>query len=71
MSELPPVLTAEQLAERWNVCVGEIWRLCRQNKLGHFRVGRYIRIPRDVVLLRERGTLADQEETSIERRSST
>lgn len=71
MSELPPVLTVEQLAKRWNVYVKVIYQLCRQNKLGHFRVGRYIRIPRDVVLLRERGTLADQEETSIERRSST
>jgi excisionase family DNA binding protein len=68
MSELPPVLTAEQLAERWNVCVGEIWRLCRQNKLGHFRVGRYIRIPRAVVVAEEERAVSG---TSIERRSST
>lgn len=68
MSELPPVLTAEQLAERWSVNVSEIWRLCRLGKLGHIKVGRYIRIPRAVVVAEEERATRG---TSIERRSST
>jgi excisionase family DNA binding protein len=67
MSELPPVLTAEQLAERWSVKVSEIWRLCRLGKLGHIKVGRYIRIPRAVVVAEEERAVSG---TSIERRSS-
>lgn len=67
MSDLPPVLTAEELAERWSVKVSEIWRLCRLGKLGHMKVGRYIRIPRAVVLAEETQVLKTEES---ERRSS-
>lgn len=35
------------LAEEWGVSAGLIYKLCRQKKLRHFKIGALIRIPHD------------------------
>lgn len=50
IQHLPPVLTAEEAAQLLRVAESQIYRLCRQGKLKHARLGRWVRIPRQVVL---------------------
>lgn len=43
------LLTAEQLAERWQVPVSQVYRLTRNGQLPAVRIGRYYRYRIDVV----------------------
>ena len=45
--------TPETLARRWNTTARNVQRLCRQGKLGHFSLGRLLRIPPDCVVAYE------------------
>lgn len=44
-----PLLTAEQLAERWAVPKSHVWRLAREGKVQAVELGRYRRFRLDVV----------------------
>lgn len=50
---LPTMLTPSEFAEWFQVPESQVYRLCRLNKLPHVRLGRYVRIPRSVVLAAE------------------
>ena len=50
---LPDMLTAAEFAEHFRIPESQVYRLCRLNKLQHVRLGRYVRIPRSVVLQTE------------------
>jgi excisionase family DNA binding protein len=49
------LLTAEQLAERWQVKPSQIYRLSRERELPTVRIGRYYRYSIDAVEAFERG----------------
>jgi excisionase family DNA binding protein len=53
---LPPIpFTPETLADRWACSPNQVRALCRQGRLGHFRVGRGLfRIPQEAVIAYER-----------------
>lgn len=44
------MLTANQLAEKLNVSEQVIWRLARENKIPHIRIGRAMRFDLEKVL---------------------
>jgi excisionase family DNA binding protein len=48
-SEAATLLTAEQLAERWQVSVSQVYRLTRDGKVEPVRVGRYYRFRLDAI----------------------
>ncbi len=43
------LLTAEQLAQRWQVPKTQVWRLARDGAVPVVRIGRYMRFRRDVI----------------------
>ncbi len=55
------LLTAEELAERWQVAVAHVYRLTREGRLPTVRLGRYCRYRQAAVEAweREGGTTAD------------
>jgi excisionase family DNA binding protein len=44
-----PLLTADELAERWRVPVGHVYRLAREGRIPAVRLGRYVRFHPDAV----------------------
>lgn len=44
------LLTAEQLADRWQVTPGQVYRLAREGSLPVVRIGRYKRFRVDAIL---------------------
>ncbi|WP_280420063.1 helix-turn-helix domain-containing protein [Nocardia carnea] len=42
-------LTPEQLAEKWQISVREVQRMCARGRLAHMRIGRRIRISEQTV----------------------
>ncbi len=50
------LLTAEQLAERWQVPASQIWRLARNNAIPTVRLGRYVRFNPAAIEAFENGT---------------
>jgi excisionase family DNA binding protein len=38
------LLTPEQVAQRWAVGKSHVYRLCRENRVKHVRLGRYVRL---------------------------
>lgn len=50
-----PLMTAEQLAERWQVPVSQVYRLTREGSCPHVRLGRYYRYPIEGIVAWERG----------------
>lgn len=53
--ELRPIYTAQSLAKRWSCSAQHIRDLVKSGKLPAFRVGRLVRIPRNIVEEFERG----------------
>ena len=51
------LLTAEELAERWQVPVSQIYRLTRHGKIPTVRLGRYVRYHPETIEKFERGEL--------------
>jgi len=43
------LLTAEQLAERWQLPTSQVYRLTRKGRLPAVKLGRYYRYRRDVI----------------------
>jgi excisionase family DNA binding protein len=43
VSSAQRLLSAEQVAERWNVPKSQVWRLAREDRVPTVRVGRYVR----------------------------
>lgn len=43
------LLTAEQLADRWQVSKGQVYRLCREGRVPHIEIGRYYRFRLDAI----------------------
>lgn len=50
LGALPPLLTPEEAAEVLRLTSGHVLRLCRRGEMEHTRYGRWVRIPRRVVL---------------------
>jgi len=42
-------LSAHEYADEMKISVHTVWRLCRQGRLSHKRVGRSVRIPRSAM----------------------
>jgi excisionase family DNA binding protein len=55
-----PLLTAKQLAARWQVPTGHIYRLTRERKIPVVRLGRYYRYRVDAIERFETGDLAQE-----------
>lgn len=53
------LLTAEQLADRWQVPASQIYRLTRENRIPYVAVGRYYRYVPEMIERFERGELSD------------
>lgn len=53
--ELRPIYTPQLLAKRWSCSAQHIRDLVKSGKLPAFRVGRLVRIPREIVEEFERG----------------
>jgi excisionase family DNA binding protein len=51
------ILTAEQLAERWQVEKAHVYRLAREGSIPTIRLGRYYRFRADMIDAFERGEL--------------
>lgn len=49
------LLTAEQLAARWQVPKSQVWRLAREGAVPVVRIGRYMRFRRDAIEQWEEG----------------
>jgi excisionase family DNA binding protein len=49
------LLTAEQLAERWQVAPAHVYRLTRQGEIPAVKLGRYYRYRLDAIERREDG----------------
>lgn len=49
------LLTAEQVAERWQVPVSHAYRLAREGKVPHVRLGKYVRFKLDAIERFENG----------------
>lgn len=49
MSEWVEFLTVDEIAERWRVSRMTIYRMVESNELPHLKIGRSIRIRKDVV----------------------
>ena len=49
------LLTAEQVAERWQVPPSHAYRLAREGKVPSVRLGRYVRFRLDAIEAFERG----------------
>lgn len=50
MTDLPPPLTLEEVAERWNAPPLRVLKLCKTRRLRHFKIGKGVyRIPVDAV----------------------
>mgnify|MGYP001331269075 CR=1 FL=1 len=45
----PQLLTADQLAERWQVPKAHVWRLARAGQIPVVRLGRYMRFRTDAI----------------------
>lgn len=58
------LLTAEELAERWQVPLSQVYRLTRAGRLPVVRLGRYYRYRPDVIERFERGDASIQEPTA-------
>jgi excisionase family DNA binding protein len=54
VSERDQLLTAEQLADRWQVAPAHIYRLARQGVIPFVALGRYRRFRRDAIEAWER-----------------
>lgn len=52
-----PLLTAEQLAARWQIPTGHVYRLTRERKIPVVRLGRYYRYRVDAIERFETGDL--------------
>jgi excisionase family DNA binding protein len=52
------ILTAEQLAERWQVEKQHVYRLAREGKIPTIKLGRYYRFRADMIDAFERGEVA-------------
>jgi excisionase family DNA binding protein len=59
-SESTQLLTAEQLAARWQISTAQVYRLARDGRLPAARLGRYKRFRRSTIEAFE----TDQEKTS-------
>lgn len=55
------LLTAEQLAERWQVKVSHVYRLARDGNIPVVTLGRYRRFRVDAIEAFERGDEADRQ----------
>src|SRR5690348_4476191 len=51
------LLTAEQLAERWQVPKSQVWRLARDGRIPVVSIGRYRRFRLDAIEAWEAGTV--------------
>ena len=51
------LLTAEQLAERWQVATSQVYRLTREGAIPAVKLGRYCRYRRDLIEQWEAGEL--------------
>jgi excisionase family DNA binding protein len=58
------ILTAQRLAERWQVPVGHVYRLARSRVIPVIRLGRYYRFRLDTIEAFERGELGSTEEAA-------
>ena len=54
------LLTAEQLAERWQVPKSQVYHLTRSGAIPAVRLGRYYRYRLDAIDAFERGDVADR-----------
>lgn len=52
------LLTAEQLAERWQVPMSHVYRLAREGRIPVVKLGRYYRFRLDAIEAFERGETA-------------
>jgi excisionase family DNA binding protein len=53
------LLTPEQLAERWQVTKGHVYRLSREGKIPAVKLGKYYRYRLDAIEAFERGDAAE------------
>jgi excisionase family DNA binding protein len=56
MNNARQLMTAEQLAERWQVDTSQVYRLTRRGKIPVVRLGRYYRYRLDAIEAFEQGT---------------
>lgn len=50
-----PLMTAEQLAERWQVPTSQVYRQVREGTIPKVQIGRYYRFPMEAIEAWERG----------------
>jgi len=58
------LLTAEQLAERWQVPTSQVWRLARTDAIPTVRLGRYVRFNPAAIEAFESGTTTTKEKAA-------
>ena len=56
------LLTAEQLAARWQVPISQVWRLARADAIPTVRLGRYVRFNPAAIEAFERGETTPKED---------
>jgi excisionase family DNA binding protein len=49
------LMTAEEVAERWQVAPAHVYRLAREHRIPSVRLGRYVRFRPDAIEAFERG----------------
>lgn len=57
LKEYPDVLTVEQMSRALGVCTKTAYRLVRENKIEHLKIGRSYRIPKAHLISYMRFTL--------------
>lgn len=62
MSAIAKLLTAEQLADRWQVPPSHVYRLAREGKIPTVKLGRYYRFRPDLIEAWELGGKLDSTE---------
>jgi excisionase family DNA binding protein len=48
-SNMVKLLTVDGLAKKWEIPVSWLYRKCREGKIPHFRIGKYIRFSEEEV----------------------
>jgi len=65
MSAQQQLLTAEQVAERWQVPKGHVYHLTRTGQVPAVKLGRYYRFRLDAIEAFELGHAAGQDSTGV------
>jgi len=58
------LMTAEQLAERWQVATSHVYRLTREGQIPSVKLGRYYRYRLDAIEAFETGTTTTKEKAA-------